>query len=101
MRVVRVVVLGRVGIGPLDLDEAFGADGLVATPSHVQVGRVVKKADRALGGVFVQECFEPLAVDEGVFGQHDLLGRHISLRVILRRRCQGCESLRAAAEEGR
>lgn len=77
-------MLGRVGVGPLDLYEALGADGLVATSSHVQVRGIVEKANRTLARIFVEEGFEALAVHEGVLGKHDLLTGHISLRIIFR-----------------
>lgn len=101
VRVARVVVLGRMGIGPLDLDEALGADGLIAASSHVQVRRVVEKADRTLAGVFVEESFEPLAIHVGVLGQHALLTCHISLRIVFRRGCQGSKCLGTTTEKGR
>ena len=50
----------------LDLDETFGADRLVAASSLIQIGRVVKKADWTLRGVFVEMSFYRLSIDHRI-----------------------------------
>ena len=72
-----IMVLGRMGIWPLDLNEALRADGLVAATCLIEIGRIVEEANRAFGRVFVQKGFNTLAVDIGVFGELYLLRRHI------------------------
>lgn len=37
----------RVRVRSFDLHKAFRADGLVATPGFVQIGRIVEETDRA------------------------------------------------------
>lgn len=55
-------------IRPLDLDEAFAANWLVAAARMVQIWWVGQEADRAFGSVLVEKDFERLSVDEGVVG---------------------------------
>ena len=53
----------RMGIGAFDLHKAFGADGLIATSSVVEVRWVVEKADGTLGSVPVERSLQRPAVD--------------------------------------
>lgn len=68
IRIVLVVSLWEMRIRPLNLDEAFAANGLVAAAGVVQVWRVRQEADRTFGSVLVEENFERLSVDKGVVG---------------------------------
>jgi hypothetical protein len=53
-RIFRIaMVLGCMGIGPLDLYEAFGTYWLIAAACFIEIRRVKHEADGALLGVFV------------------------------------------------
>jgi hypothetical protein len=62
-----------------DLHKAFRADGLITTPSFVQVGRVIEKANRTFRGILVEEDLKALTIDIRVSGELCLLGGHFGL----------------------
>lgn len=59
-------MLRWVRVRALDLDEAFGADGLITATSPVQIGWIVQEADGAFAGILVQVNFDRLTVDKGI-----------------------------------
>jgi hypothetical protein len=66
VRVVLVVALWKMRVWPLDLNEAFAAYRLVATPCMVQIWRVGQKTDGTFGCILVQENLDGLPIDEGI-----------------------------------
>ena len=94
----RVGVLGRMRVGPLDLHEALGADGLVAAAGAVEVGRVEEEADGALGRVLVQIGLQGLPVDLRVLGQLHLARLHLRVRQASGRGREGRQGLGPAPE---
>ena len=95
------MVLWRMRIWSLDLDEALRAYGLIATTCLVQMWWVVHEADGALGSVLVQESLYPLAVDMGIFGKLHLLWGHIRLRRIAGAGRERSKRFGASTEERR
>ena len=53
----------QMGIRPLYLDEALGANWLIAATSLVQVRWIINKADGAFFRAFIQKHLEGLTVD--------------------------------------
>jgi hypothetical protein len=71
------MMLRKVRISALDLNETFAADILVTASGAVQVRRICQEADRALLSVFVKENLHGLAVHKGIMRESDLLWRQI------------------------
>lgn len=69
-------------VGSFDLHKAFTADRLVATPSVIEIGRIIKEANGAFASLLVNENLERLAVDEWVVGQVHLSWSKVSTRTI-------------------
>lgn len=59
-------MLRWVRVRAFDLNEAFRANGLVATSSAIKIRRIVKKTNWAFGGIFVQVRLNRLAIDEWI-----------------------------------
>jgi hypothetical protein len=71
------MVLGKMRVGPLDLDEAFAADWLITTPCMVEIRGICQETNGAFSGIFVKIDLEGLAVDEWIMGKIDLLGSQV------------------------
>jgi hypothetical protein len=71
------VVLGKMGIGSLDLHKAFTADGLAAAAGRVEIGRVGEEANGAFLGILVEKHLDGLAVDKGIVGELNLPGSQL------------------------
>lgn len=69
-------------IGSFNLHKTFGADGLIATSSTIEVGRVVKEADGTLDGILIEICLNGLAIDERIPRQLYLLRGRVNLGVM-------------------
>jgi hypothetical protein len=66
---VGLLVLWRMRIRALDLNEALGADGLVTASSFVEIRGIVQKADWAFGRILIEINLNRLAVDKGILGK--------------------------------
>ena len=93
------MVLGWMGIGPLNLYKALGANRLIATARLVEMWRVEHEADGALLGILVQECLDTLSIDIRVLGQIQLLRGHLGLRNVARNRSKRGKGLCPSTEE--
>lgn len=69
-------MLRWVRVRSLDLDEAFRADWLIATPSIIEMWGVVHKADGTFRSIFIQVYLDTLAVYKGIDGKLNLPWGH-------------------------
>ncbi len=73
----------RVRVRAFDLDEAFGADCLIAAPSLIEVGGVIQKADRTFRSIFIKVSLKRLATDKRIVGQLHFAGHGLGLRGLI------------------
>lgn len=59
-------MLWRMRVRALDLNKAFGANGLIAASRSIQVRRIVQEADGTFRCIFIKICLDRLSVDKWV-----------------------------------